>query len=325
VLLLHDASGAWFSWRHQIPVLADAGYRVAAVDMRGFGRSSRPTPVDAYRITEAVNDCVGVVQAVGESQAIVVGHDLGAIVAWSAAWTRPDVFRGIAAICVPFGGRSLLPIAGASTLGERRPSEAYRIVAADPDLLFYVEYRCIPGAAEADFETNVGAYVRSHQYNNSADAVRPGFEPPHPLTATAEEVLAYTRTTGTCIPKGAGARGRDIALPDPLPEWLSADVELFVAEYERTGLTGSLNYYRAFELGWELLAPYEGRPVEVPALFIGSSIDISTLWGADAIRLFPETVPQLTETVMLEECGHWVPREKPEETNAALLRFLRAV
>jgi pimeloyl-ACP methyl ester carboxylesterase len=325
ILLLHDASGAWFSWRHQIPVLADAGYRIAAVDMRGFGRSAQPSRVDDYRITAAVADCVGVVRALGESRAVVVGHDLGAIVAWTAAWTRPDIFRAVGAICVPFGGRALLPIAGASTLGEVRPSEAYRLVANDPDLLFYIEYRCIPGAAEADFEADVAGYVRSHQYSNSADAVPQGFSPPHPLRATPEEVLAYTRTSGTCIPRGASMRGRHRPLPDPLPDWLAGDVELFVAEYERTGLTGSLSYYRAFELGWELLAPYEGRPVRVPALFIGSDIDISTLWGSEAIARFEETVPELTETVMLSRCGHWVPREKPDETNEALLRFLRAV
>jgi pimeloyl-ACP methyl ester carboxylesterase len=129
-----------------------------------------------------------------------------------------------------------------------------------------------------------------------------------------------TRSGGACL--NPGAKFRDgLVSPDPMPGWLAEDLHFYVEEYERTGIRSALNWYRCVDLDWELLAPFEGKPIKVPAMFIGSDLDVATLWGAEAIARFPETIPNCTETVILRNCGHWFTREQPEETNEAILRF----
>ena len=113
VLMVHVFPESWYSW-HQLHALADAGYRAAAIDGRGYGRSSAPTAIDEYRMTKHVADNLGVVEALGEKSAIIVGHDWGAPIAANSALLRPDVFRALALLSVPYTSR-----------GARRPSEAF--------------------------------------------------------------------------------------------------------------------------------------------------------------------------------------------------------
>jgi pimeloyl-ACP methyl ester carboxylesterase len=323
VLLVHGFPESWHSWRHQLAPIADAGFRAVAVDMRGYGRSSKPPHIHDYRVIELVADCVGVVEALGESTAVIAGHDWGSMVAWTAAWTRPGVFRAVVGMSVAFGGRGLLPIAGASSLGEVPPHEVHRVIAG-PDKLFYQEYSVQPGALEAEMEADPHGFFRDLYYSFSGDPYPPEYEPLDVLTVSPEQVLEFTRAGGAVIEPGSKFRDGLIA-PDPIPDWLADDLDFYVAEFERTGLTAPLNWYRAIPLDWELLAPYEGKPIEVPAMFIGSDLDVATLWGAESISRFPETVPHLTETVILRGCGHWMTREQPEQTNEALLRFLNGL
>ena len=93
VLLVHGFPESWYSWRHQLPALADAGYRAVAIDVRGYGRSSAPAPIEAYRMLATSPTTSALVGALGEEQAVVVGHDWGAPIAWNSALLRPDVFR----------------------------------------------------------------------------------------------------------------------------------------------------------------------------------------------------------------------------------------
>src|SRR5689334_7413094 len=113
-LMIHGFPESWYSWRHQLQALADSGYHAAAVDVRGYGRSSAPVAIDEYRIMKHVGDNLGVVEALGEKSAILVGHDWGAPIAATSALLRPDVFRAIALLSVPYAPR-----------GTRRPSEAF--------------------------------------------------------------------------------------------------------------------------------------------------------------------------------------------------------
>ena len=128
VLLVHGFPESWHSWQHQITAIAAAGYRAVAPDMRGYGRSSKPARIDDYRVTALVDDLVGLVEVLGYESAVVIGHDWGAMVAWTAAWTRPDIFRGVGALSVPFGGRGLLPVTGVSTYGELSPHATHRAI-----------------------------------------------------------------------------------------------------------------------------------------------------------------------------------------------------
>ena len=138
VLLVHGFPESWYSWRHQLTALAAAGYRAVAIDQRGYGRSSKPSDLDAYRIHHLVADVVGVVAALGETTAVIIGHDWGAPVAWTAAWLHPEIFRGVIGMSVPFSGRGLIPLPG-SPFGERHPGELHAELAG-PGQTFYQDY-----------------------------------------------------------------------------------------------------------------------------------------------------------------------------------------
>jgi pimeloyl-ACP methyl ester carboxylesterase len=321
VLLVHGFLESWYSWHNQIGALADAGYHAVAPDMRGYGRSSKPPRVDDYRITELVADCVDIVEGAGASSAVVVGHDWGALVAWSAAWTRPDVFRGVVGVSVPFAGRGLVPFAGLSPFGEIRPRELHRLIAG-PDKLFYQEYFNIPGALQAELDADVRGFLRDLYFAASGDSLPVELVLPDIDQVTPEEVLAITRSTATCLARGARLRDNFPSAPETLPAWLEEELDFYVEEFERTGVEAALNWYRCIDLDWELLAPFEGRPVEVPALFIGGDADPATLWGSESIRRAREHIPKLVDAIVLSRCGHSVPREKPDAINAILLDFL---
>jgi pimeloyl-ACP methyl ester carboxylesterase len=290
--------------------------------MRGYGRSSRPERVEDYRISQLVGDIVNLVEAVGESKAVVIGHDWGAGVAWSAAWTRPDVFRAVAGLGIPFGGRAIIPLPTAP-LGEIRPSEMHKIVAGDPDVLFYRDYWMTDAFTE-EVEADAADYIRRVIYGFSADGIPPDAVPDF-RTTSPQAVLEFTRQTGACIPRGGRSLDRLGPAPEQLPAWLCEDIDHLIIACEYTGLAGAVKYYGALDLSWEILAPFEGHPVSVPALFIGADRDVATLWGAESIARFEESLPKLTETVILSDCGHWVTREKAQETTAILLRFLTAI
>jgi pimeloyl-ACP methyl ester carboxylesterase len=325
VLLLHGFPETSHSWRRQLPVLAAAGYRAVAIDQLGYGRSARPDRIDEYRITRLVDVAAGVVEALGESSAIVVGHDWGAPVAWSAAWTRPDVFAAVVGVGVPFGGRGLWGFP-TSPFGERRPSEVGRDIAG-PDLVFYQEYFQLPGLAEQELDADAASWLRDIYYSFSARPLPPGASAPDlaALDADPAAIMPLLRQTGLCMAPGTRMSDR-FERPDVLPDWLTQeDLDHYVGEFERTGMTGAFNYYRCCDLDWELLAAFEGRPVEVPALFIGADRDAPTLWAREALARMAEHVPLTRGAVIVEDCGHWIQQERPERFHELLLGFLADV
>ena len=294
VLLVHGFPESWYSWRHQLPALADAGYHAVALDVRGYGRSSAPPNVEDYRMLRLVADNVALVAALGEQQAVVVGHDWGAPIAWNSALLRPDIFRAVAGLSVPY-----------SPAGDTRPSDAFRRMGGDEE--FYIEYFQQPGRAEAELEQDVRRWLLGFYFTASGDAPPP------------------TGGTVATIPHGAQMRDR-FAYPDPLPAWFTAsDLDVYAGEFERTGFTGGLNRYRNVDRDWEDLAAFRGRPIEVPALFIGGSKDGPTIWGAPAIERFPQTLPRLHRSVILDGCGHWTQQERPADVNRELLDFLSSL
>jgi pimeloyl-ACP methyl ester carboxylesterase len=319
VLMLHGFPETSYSYRHQLAALAAAGYHAVAIDMLGYGRSSKPTAVHAYRITELVNVAAGVVEALGETTAVVVGHDWGAPAAWACAWTRPDVFEAVLGASVPFGGRHLMPWPGC-TSSSARPSELRRIVAG-PGRITYQDYFARPGVLAGAADRDVRGYLRGVFHRISAAGGAPTWDS---LTST-EDVMAFLHASPLIL--GADEEFRAGAeVPEELPTWLSEDdFEVFVAEFEYTGIEYALNRYRLSDLDWELLEPYEGRPLEVPALYVGGDRDVSTLWGREAILQMNELAPYARDPVLIEDCGHWVQQEKPHDFNLALLDFLGVV
>ena len=324
VLLCHGFPESWHSWRRQMPVLQAAGYRAVAMDMRGFGRSGKPVEASAYRLTEFVADCVGVVQQLGEENAIIVGHDIGAPVAWTAAWTRPDVFRAVVGMSVPFSGRGLTAMPG-SPFGELHPYEARdRVIGTDR--IFYSDYFSAPGGAAAgEAERNLRDWLLGTIYSLSADSPRPpGLDGLDLMQLSEDQVRTFLRGTMT-VPRSGGIEGM-ISVPDTLPAWLDPDdFDKLIAEFEYSGLQAPMNIYKNFAVNYEGLSQYHGRPITMPSLFIGGDRDVNAVWGQEAIRRAPEHLLDLRGRIIIPDCGHWLQQEKPEAVNEALLAFLRSL
>ncbi|MEU6182438.1 alpha/beta fold hydrolase [Streptomyces coeruleorubidus] len=288
VLLLHGFPESWYAWRHQLPALAAAGYRAVAVDVRGYGRSSRPTAVDAYRLVELVEDNVAVVEALGERSAVVVGHDWGATIAATSALVRPEVFRAVGLLSVPY-----------TPPGGPRPSEVFARMGGEEE--FYVSYFQRPGRAEAEIEPDVRGWLAGFYAALSAGT----------MPEAGPHFVARGGTLRDRFPVGR------------LPRWLSeADLDVFAGEFERTGMTGALNRYRNMDRDWQDLADFAGAPVTQPSLYVGGALDASTTWLADAIEAYPTTLPGLTASHILDGCGHFLQQERPAETNRLLTDWL---
>ncbi|MEE1940999.1 alpha/beta hydrolase [Streptomyces sp. TRM 70361] len=292
VLLVHGFPESWYSWRHQLPALAEAGYRAVAVDVRGYGRSSRPEAVEAYRMLDLVADNAAVVQALGEQSAVIVGHDWGSPIAATSALLRPETFRAVGLLSVPY-----------TPPGGPRPTEVFARMGGDEE--FYISYFQRPGRAEAEIEPDVRGWLGGLYAALSADTMPPPGAP-HP----------YFVSPGGTMRDRAPADGR-------LPAWLTEDdLDVYAGEFERTGLTGALNRYRNMDRDWEDLADHAGAPITQPSLFIGGSLDASTTWLAKAMAAYPTTLPNLAGSHVLDGCGHFVQQERPEETNRLLIDWL---
>jgi len=159
VLFCHGFPESWYSWRHQLKALAEAGYRAVAPDMRGYGQTGQPHEIDQYTLFQLVGDMVGVLDALSAPQAVVVGHDWGAPVAWHCALLRPDRFHAVAGLSVPFFPR-----------GSKRPTS---VMPQTESSLFYQLYFQAPGVAEAELERSPRETIRRLLYSGSGD-VAPG-------------------------------------------------------------------------------------------------------------------------------------------------------
>jgi pimeloyl-ACP methyl ester carboxylesterase len=298
VVLCHGFPESWYSWRHQLPALADAGFRVVAPDMRGYGGTDRPEAIDQYTLLHLIGDMVGLLDALGAEQAVIAGHDWGAPVAWHAALLRPDRFRGVIGLSPPYRPR-----------GQVRPTSG---MPQTDDAVFYQLYFQTPGVAEAELEQDVRHTIRSMLCSISGDA------------PAREGSVTAARAVGMVRRKGAFLDG--MMSPAVLPSWLTeADIDFYAREFARTGFRGGLNWYRNIDRNWELLAPFAGARVKVPALYIAGDRDpVVRFPGMD--QLIPhlaDFVPELRATIMLPGCGHWTQQERAGEVNGAMIDFLR--
>lgn len=290
VVLAHGFPELAWSWRHQLPALAAAGYRVIAPDQRGYGGSTRPEAIEDYDIIHLTGDLVGLLDSLGEDQATFIGHDWGSMAVWQTALLHPDRVRGVCGMSVPFLPRGPMP-----------PTELMKM--AFGDSFFYILYFQEPGVADAEL---------------GADPAR-----------TMRRLLAGLSTPGDLTPDEQAAFAADdgrgfvdrIPEPDGLPSWLTqGELDHYVAEFSRTGFTGGIHWYRNFDRNWELTAHLDGAKVEVPSFFVGGGDDpvltmsppeVQDVWLADH-----------RGTVIIDGAGHWVQQEAPEQVNTALLSFL---
>jgi pimeloyl-ACP methyl ester carboxylesterase len=292
VLLCHGFPEGWYSWRDQLSALAAAGYHAIAPDMRGYGRTDAPPEISSYTVLDIVGDMIGLVGALGEKRAIIVGHDWGANIAWHAALFRPDVFSAVAALSVPFR--------------QRGPAPPLQMLRKAGQLTHYWLHFQEPGVAEAEFERDPRAALRRVLYSISGDA------PPETRALTLQPGKVWLANTLD---------------PERLPNWFTdADLDHMAAEFSRSGFRGGLNWYRNIDRNWELTAPWAGASIHQPALFIAGSLDpvIAFGSGAAALQALPAAVPGLVRTLLVDGAGHFIQQERPQIVNEALIEFLRA-
>jgi pimeloyl-ACP methyl ester carboxylesterase len=301
VLMCHGFPESWYSWRHQLKALSEAGYHAVAPDMRGYGQTDRPEAIDQYTLLHLVGDMVGVLDALGAQTAVIAGHDWGAPVAWNCALLRPDRFRAVIGLSVPYRGRG--PLRPTTTMPQTDTA------------LFYQLYFQTPGVAEAELERDPKSTIRRMLYAASGDAQHG--------TGGAWEA----ESTVGMVDRKSGLLG-GMANPRELPVWLTAaDLDFYASEFTRTGFRGGLNWYRNIDRNWELLAPYSGAKVTVPALYVAGDRDLVVKFpGAEQILAnLANTVPQLRKQIMLSSCGHWTQQERATDVNAAIVEFLKSL
>jgi pimeloyl-ACP methyl ester carboxylesterase len=298
IVLCHGFPESWYSWRHQLRALAEAGFHVVAPDMRGYGQTDRPEEIEKYTLLHLVGDMVGLLDALGAESAVIAGHDWGAPVAWHSALLRPDRFRGVIGLSVPFRPRV--------------PARPTSVMPQSDSALFYQLYFQAPGVAEKELEPDIRLTIRSVLYSLSGDAPR-------------REVSGSGTDAIGMVPRQGGFLA-GMASPASLPPWLTeADVEFYAGEFAHTGFRGGLNWYRNIDSNWELLAPFAGARITIPALYLAGDRDLVVGFrGMDQLILnLSKFIPHLRGTIMLRGCGHWTQQERPGEVNAAMIDFLR--
>ncbi len=293
VLFCHGWPESWYSWRHQLQAVSAAGFRAVAPDMRGYGGTQAPEAIDQYTLFHLVGDMAELVKALGETKAVIVGHDWGAPVAWHAALWRPDLFTAVCAMSVPYSPPGYVDILSAlEKLGIND---------------FYLQYFQKPGVAEAELQQDIKGALRRLYFTASGD-----------MTDTSK---GFGRLPG-------GTLLGNTADTETLPAWLSeADLDYYAGEFARAGFRGGLNWYRNLRRNWELGGPWRGQPIRQPSLFVAGGRDGVLRFPAAKSQLeaYPNTLPGLRGSHILEGAGHWVQQERAGEVNKLLIDFLKGL
>ncbi|HSP54583.1 MAG TPA: alpha/beta hydrolase [Dehalococcoidia bacterium] len=294
VLMVHGFPELWYSWRHQLPALAAAGYHAVAPDVRGYGGSDAPPEIGDYSMKNMVADIIGLVDALGEDKAVIAGHDWGSPIAWNTAVLHPDRFRAVISMSVPYLPRSPMP-----------PLQMMK--AMFQGKFFYILYFQEPGVAESEFESDVRRSMRLFMYAASGDARN--------HSAFADAATFANKPTDSLLFDGAPE-------PGDMP-WLTAeDLDTYVAAFEKSGFRGPLNRYRCMDIDWEQLPQLQDAKITQPALFIyGDHDGVMSFAPMDPMK---NLVTNL-QIVKLEGAGHWTQQERPAEVNDAMLAFLKGL
>jgi len=319
VLFCHGFPGLWYSWRHQLPVVAEAGFRAIAVDMRGYGRSDRPIAAREYGNQTIVADLTGLLDALGEDRAVFVGHDFGAQAAWAAALHAGERVRGVVSLAVPYGvgfareekssGRGETQPQKQQTKS-RRPSETYAAIARNH--FIHLHYFQKVGPAETELGNNARLFLRRIYWALSARGSLLDFKR-FPAEGTGYlDVLA------------------DPQEPMPWP-WLNEeDLDYLVDEYMRTGpdtaFIGGLNSYRAMDVNWEHDPDYGRSPIHCPSLFLcGEKDPVLQIVTPKSLQTMPDRLTDLRGIELIADAGHFAQQEQPGAVNREVLAFLETL
>lgn len=339
-LLLHGFPDLAYGWRHLIPLLADAGYHVVAPDQRGFGRTTGwlngyDTPLEPFGFLNMTRDALALVSALGYRRtAMLVGHDFGSPVAAYCALARPDVFPSVVLMSAPFPGTPAFAFDTAdSEASPTQPNTANQRLAAalaalDPPRKHYQQY--LSGQeANADLwhpPQGLHAFLRAFFYVKSADW--PGNKP-HSLKAPTPTELAqlptyYVMELDKTMSQTV-AQFHPSAAEVAACKWLTEpELDVYTAEYARTGFQGALQLYRVFTdpaLNAELRL-FSGRTIDVPSLFIGGKSDWASYVSPGAIEVMKsKATTKMSGIELIDGAGHWIQQEQPARLAALLLAF----
>ena len=293
VLFAHGFPELWYSWAHQLPALAAAGYHAVAPDIRGYGGTDKPQDIESYTMKNMMADLLGVLDALGEEKAVIVGHDWGSSMAWTSAALHPDRYRAVVGMSVPYLPRSPMP-------------PLKMMEAMFQNNFFYILYFQEPGVAEAEFESDIRRSMRLFTWGASGEA---------------RSISGF----GTAMVN----KPKDSKLFDGAPEvegvppWMTeADLDVYVENFTKGGFRGPINRYRCMDIDWNELPELQDKRIEQPALFIyGEADGVMSFAPMDPMK---QLVTNL-KIVSFPGIGHWTQREKPKETNGALIEFLNGL
>ena len=296
VILAHGFPETSHSWRHQMTYLADHGYRALALDLRGYGGSSKPHDVASYSIMHLSGDLVALAECLEIDNACVVGHDWGAPVAWHCALFRPDLFVGVVGLSVPYRAQR----------AHAAPTSIMSASLGGPeDESFYMVYFQEPGLAEAEFELDVERTIRCFLYGVTPSVGRSGWQR---LVTLDGRLLTNVQPA-----------------PSP-PPWLTEeDIAHYVRAFSEGGFRGPLNLYRNLDTNWELTRAFNNTPISVPALYLVGEHDMTRRFSQRAESELRVSCADLRGFHVIRDAGHWLQQEKPAAVNELLLEFLNTL
>ena len=285
VILLHGFPELAFSWRHQLPALASAGYRAIAPDQRGYGRTTCPVDVDAYRIEELIADVHGLLDALRLDSAVFVGHDWGALLLWHMAVVAPERIDKLICLNIPHIARS--PIDPIELMRRRFGDDYYIVNFQDSD--------DAERAFAADTHRFFGAVMRKNQID------REHFDK-LPVERKSINLLESLRRE------------------NPSGEALLSDAErdYYASAFAASGFTGPINWYRNWTHNWQALEGVD-QTIVIPTLFIGAVNDVVVT--PEQIEAMRPLIADL-EIHMLDDCGHWSQQERPAVVNRVMRDWL---
>jgi len=290
IILSHGFPEGAYSWRHQIPVLADAGYFVIAPDQRGYGHSSVPKKVADYGIRQLTGDLVALVDEAGKDDAVFVGHDWGALIVWDLARLHPDRVRAVVGVSVP------------AVTWPAPPTQLFRAVFQDN--FFYMLYFQEVGPAEAELEADPYETIRKTFWGGSGEGFRPSLE----MRPAA----------------GMGFLSQRQIEPPPLPwSWFDEnDLRHYGDQFAHSGFFGPVSYYRNLDANYEVVKDIGLDTLTMPSYFIAGEKDLVLVMDPSGIDRMQQSLPNYFGATLVEGAGHWTQQEKPQAFNQALLTFL---
>ena len=304
IIMVHGCPESWFSWRRQIPVIAEAGYKVAAIDVRGYGGSDKPHAIEEYTLKKIGADIVGIIDFFEEDQAILIGHDWGGPIVWYTSLLNENRISAVAGLSVPYFPQR-----------EVSPLDAFEVIYKDK--FFYQLYFQKEGVAESEFEPDLRKYLESTYFSIDARGMKKQFE--NPLNA---------------MNKGRNAKYLDDVVEfESYPDWINKDeMNYLINEFENSGMRGPLNRYRAQRIDFEELKDFRDKKLKQPAALMVGSLDPVNFFIGDGYKdtehlkeVFEPVYENLIKTELINDVGHWTQQEAPEEVNRFLLDFLKQI